>query len=253
MTRFLSIITFFCIYSTLSIIGFAQSSTPNTSSTHSVQDSKEEPNGPYWSIGAGLGFGSFQIDPLSSVSLGSRNIQSPIGAVLVERQITRQLHLLLRLVGSYTNRDEDRNETNYRSSEIIDKIFGVNAAAGFRWLFNPGGVVEFSGTVTIGALWHYEEGDEFNSIPNGETGIDEDVYLDFNTVTYSLGGTLGLVLERRLLESLYLRLESSFLGSYYGQKIHDYELPDGSRDSTKFKLFNIGMVFSPMIELRLLI
>ncbi len=228
-----------------------------------AEDKKDEGAATSWSIGAGVGFGYYRL-PYSSfgASAGQTgltglaggvsgiNVFSPFGVLLVERQLTKHLCLLFDVAGSYTTWDSDNSDpiVEYRSS----KSALVNATIGLRWIFNPSGIVEVSGIMSVGALWNYDNVEQ-QVASTDEYGELEYLKEDSHGHLYSGGLEFGLALERKLLDNLFLRFQSSVVCAYYGQGNYTTSVPEGSTGTQTSKRFDIALAFSPMIQLRLLI
>jgi hypothetical protein len=224
------------------------------SDTAFAQDVRQNAVDSSWSVGAGIGWSVYGDD--YAISRSRQNIiRSPSGVMLVERRLGKRLSLVFDLSAVYENFDEDQadpNDSGLRTLNSIENLFQGDASLGARWVFNPGGVVELSGIVAAVGLVELQQGDTLDIIQN-ENDQTEYVYLDFETITYSMGLALGLALEKKLLDNLFLRFESRFIKGYYGLSTTTSELQDGSDDTHEFKVFNTELVFTPTIQLRLLI
>jgi hypothetical protein len=123
---------------------------------------------------------------------------------------------------------------------------GVGLSIGWRRLFNPGGVVEVSAIGVLTGNWNFS--DFWGTSTTDQTTT---VYT-YSFYSYSFGLLVGLVLERKLLDNLYLRLESSL-----GQVSYNWSEYKGTNTSTQETSrsgsggLSAGLALSPAIQLRM--
>lgn len=203
-----------------------------------------------WSVGAGIGY-SFTPSwgaTASAGMAGRSSVQSPFGAVLLEKQLSRNLALLFDVYGGFADYDNDIGEDVWGS--LIDQSYHAGASAGIRWIFNPGGIVEISGIISASGLFSGSKSENIDSVQEGDAE-SERLILKGEDINYSVGLELGLALERKLLDNLYLRFQSSLLGGYWGVTDSTEETIDGPDEEFRRRLVSIGLAFTPMIQLRM--
>lgn len=216
----------------------------------------EDPDLP-WSIGAGIGLASYG-DPIVSpigMSLLSPLIYrtTPWGVMLVEKQLTHHVSWILDVRASVTyltSEDDSDTPDGEEASEEPQTSGAVGGATGMRWNFNPGGPVEVSGTVVAAGWWQGVEGIDHNWMTTSQGGIEK-VDLKYATNAFSVGLAFGLVLERKLLDNLFLRFESRLLNAYYTQVESSAQTLDADVTTDKDTRLSAGLAFSPAIQLRL--
>ncbi len=218
---------------------------------------------PAWSIGAGIGFGAYYYPTYGGIgtpgpaSEGSQGLgaagglggyvgdnwySSPNAHVMVEWQFADSLALLFQGGVSYS--DNDSSGGNYEYYNV-----GVSILAGLRWILNPGGAVEVSTYGAFSGSWSFGFSDiesDFEPPENLESWVVKN-----RSISYSLGFHIGLALERKLLDNLYLRLESSLVRVAYGYGENKQTFSDEERSTSNSKSFSTGLAFSPAIQLRL--
>ncbi|MCU0661897.1 MAG: hypothetical protein MUC50_06170 [Myxococcota bacterium] len=206
-----------------------------------------------WSVGAGIGlmlYGSPWGMESSLGGLSSSFSLSPFGTVLLEKQLSDQLALTFDVSGTYSHRNKSGEPEGGWYSMNFKHIYGANASVGIRWIFNPGGPVEVSGLASIAGIVTGGKG-EYRDSADGADAEDGYVVLDSEFTNYALGGNIGIAFERKLMDHLFLRLQTNLLAASWGSGTEQWEQADGSFRKEKDSLFNIGLAFAPAIQLRL--
>jgi hypothetical protein len=206
---------------------------------------------PKWSLGAGIGFGGSSsayclglgclggVPTLPPGGLGSiggyGGSWTPQGRILLERQLSRSLALMIDGSASYTSSESSTSDLSNTSSNL-----GVGL--GLRWLLNPDGAVEVSIAATLSGYWSTWD---YWLMDLSSSKLD--VY------SYTVSAGVGLVLERKLLDNLYLRLESNLVRLGYSWFEYKNTWVDTRVVSSKSSShsFNAGVALSPSIQLRL--
>jgi hypothetical protein len=209
---------------------------------------------PRWSIGAGIGLGGWslgygQLGCLASSSGGLSSSGSsvglgcgwsPQGSVLVEFQLSRRSALVFDGTFSYMKPV---------SSNLTDtSAKGGGLSLGWRQLLNPGGVIEISVVGVLAGDWHAL--DSGYQIINNED--DSTIVHRFHQYSYDVGVRVGLVLERKLIDNLYLRLESS-IGqmSYFWSESRYTSLDTQKVSRSGAGGLSVSLAISPAIQLRM--
>jgi len=222
---------------------------------------------PVWSVGAGIGFGVSYVYGMSGyggslggmvtdealAGLGSTTgygglgygclgcgFGMPQGMVLVERLLGESAALMLRVSAGTSDREYGTANLSWAYKRETTNL-GIDA--GLRWIFNPGGIVEVATYISLGGSWYWSE---YTSLGGSGDWWKSDGY------SYSIGLTAGLVLERELLDRLYLRLTSSLAGLSYSWSESKYTDSEGPEPKSNSNTITGGLVFSPAIQLRFL-
>jgi len=206
-----------------------------------------------WSVGAGIGLSVYsQYPPMSSMmgSGGYAGVPTPFGVVLLEKQLSEHLALTFDVSGSYSNLDRDSESEKHSFYNNLNYMYSASASAGVRWIFNPNGAVEVSGLVLVSGSIDGNDGEYSKYIDDGESEGGY-VTLDQESRSFYLGCDIGIAFERKLMDNLFLRFQTSVVKSHWGRHITDSELVDGTTDTNKSSIFNIGLSFVPAIQLRL--
>ncbi len=198
---------------------------------------KEEPN---WSVGAGFGFSVYSWGYVSSLDYPSGiqpAINAPLGNIFVERRLNRSFALLLQLQGSYLNREDAYSDTNQGQ---------LGLAAGARWILNPAGFVRLSFYSVVGGSWIFGK-TEIKGYTNYNSGAGYHSHVN----GYDIGLGVGFAAEMKLLDNLYLRLETlvaRFGYQYYKEDYHGYPY---EVNNAHYKSIYVLVAFSPTIQLRM--
>jgi len=205
--------------------------------------------GGLWSVGAGMGFSvyggwtsgtGYGLAGLVSSYYGYYNISmpsSPIGKLLVERRLGESWALMFQLSGSYT----DNGDSQRVSPELA---LSLSANLGTRWIINPGGAVEISPYVLLGGGMQ-----EMKEVLVGYKSDGAPVYSDPSGTVIGLG--VGLVLERKLIDNLFLRLESLVAEITYSHVEGSTLSTDDKVSNLAVNRFTADLAFTPSIQLRL--
>ena len=207
-----------------------------------------------WNLGAGISFlfpsmnfisgaGSLVgLAGLGSVGSLSPGVALPRFTLLIERRLTDRMFLMLNAGIGYSG---SQSQT---FSAISSRNFSLDATAGVRGIFNPGGVVEVSafGSVAV-AYTNYENRSIFQTTDSMGMSVQTPTTLRGNS--YTVGGLAGLALERELISGLALRLSSSILGFSYNGTSSSTTIQDNTTENES-RGGDVGLRFSPAIELR---
>jgi hypothetical protein len=150
----------------------------------------------------------------------------------LERRLSDTLWLTLGVSGSVSTVDDPVSLDN--GSTIATKALGAELSMGLRYIFNPRAAVEVSVFGGLALSW-----------------ADVDMKTDtqaWTNQTLSYGLVAGLALERRLLDNLSLRLQTTIGNVYYSSVESEIE---GTPGTTRFQQFRGGVALSPGIQLRL--
>lgn len=206
---------------------------------------------PAWNIGGGFTFftgglamlGSGQSGLVGSAgALGG--LSQPTMTLLLERRLNEYLFVTFQASAGYGASQDDKN------SEVFSHQLSLAGTIGLRRVINPRGIVEVSWFANLGLGYGNFESRVTGNLYNPTTGMFlPDALQIARGNSFSLGAVAGLTLERELVAGLALRLSSSVLGFSYGSGASSLSTPDSSSDG-KSHGFNLGLRFSPSIEIR---
>jgi hypothetical protein len=170
------------------------------------------PDESIWSAGAGISFGTYYLGGI--YALGEQvNVGSLDGLALggigpggvglgasafMERRLSDSLWFLFSARAGY-------GAANYQDSRDSSSTT-LGLELGLRWCLNPGGRIEISPWGTLGGDWQWVE-TEGTALSLLDTR--------WKSYSYGIGLQIGLALDLRLLDNLYLRLTSSLVGLRY--------------------------------------
>jgi hypothetical protein len=220
---------------------------------------------PGWSIGVGASFFSYQLISMSATqSLGSTSFRwAPSALLLVERRLGRNLYLLFNAQGAFTS-----SRLNEPGEETPSKTGRIGGDVGIRSVFNPGGLVEVSGMVTVGGGWQFSDAYRDEYVNGEDYGLEDDhVKLRTRSSGYFVDGVLGIAFERELIPRLCLRLATSIVAVEF-EKVRSrkqqiravdryVEEPPSplemeiETEKTSVQGVTVGLSFSPVVQLRL--
>lgn len=198
-----------------------------------------------WSLGAGVGYTGWVESPVGGGALAglgglgvlSNNATtSPLVGALVEYRSSPSWAWAFMLDGSYASSSQSgESSTDTR----------LQASVGGRYIFNPGGVVEVSGLVLL-----------FGSSRDSEREYrEDDTSSELTTDTSeSLGGglALGLVLERELMEQMWVRVGSQLARASYQRDTTTFnEATFGESSTDPTTTIRAGVAVVPSLALRL--
>jgi hypothetical protein len=204
-----------------------------------------------YSVGAGIGFVGYGDVQSGAASLGAYYggalpaavSRAPIGTTLLEYAVSSTWRLTAGINGSY----QRMVSGEHRVQNYPEKAWSVGGTVGVRRVLNPGGVVEVSPILVLGA---------YRAKMHGVTAHGTDV--DGLPIEFAredrqrgLDGRLGLVLEHGLLANLYLRMDVYFLRVGYSKNEVASIVPDGADRVDQRKDVSLGYGLSPSLSLRL--
>jgi hypothetical protein len=190
--------------------------------------------GSTWSLGGGIGLGRYSLGAVATAYpygvsfLAIGPSLSPAGDLFLERRVNESWALVANVMATY---DEARENGAIRSLST-----GLGVSAGARWILNPGGTVEVSPVATFDGRWSRADARD----PSWRTRV----------TSYSANLVLGLVLERELTDSLFLRLESPIVeaGYRWGDMASSW---DGVVDRSEIAGYGATLALAPSIQLRM--
>jgi len=191
-----------------------------------------QPSTDDWSIGAGFSIPGLTYSSVGYVGGLSAVTVAPSTSMALERRLSDTLWLTMGFSGSVSTLDDQASLDN--GATIVTDTLSTEVALGLRYLFNPRGAVELS---VFGGL----------SLAYGDSTWKSDSE-DWTNRTLSYGLVAGLALERRLMDNLYLRFQTTMGNVFYSSvetKI------DGTAGTTNTSQFRGGIALSPGIQLRL--
>jgi hypothetical protein len=212
-----------------------------------------------WSFGAGVGLLGYNlgsvVGPGAAGALGSLSGTTLLGVGLLERTLTPSLRLGLAASGGYSRRNTDSHDFDATPEGQLSQGF-YGGLLSLRWVLNPGDLVEVSTLVGLGGHGLRANSDT-HSRTTAADGSATEARSKVDSKNRGIDGRLGLVVEYRLLERLYLRLETHFasVGADHTSSSSHETSADGVRQSggqTSDTLFlNFG--FQPFLQLRVLL
>lgn len=189
-----------------------------------------------WSVGIGIGFGFYFLG-LTHITIFDT---TPAGRIMVERRMGDKFAILFMGSAWYS---EDETSDSSRDRKDIGNSKGFGASIGFRRIINPGGVVEVSFLLQAGG--ERNESDSTGERERWETSTRHKV------LSYAFGACLGLVLERKFTDWLALRFESILVRTSYTVSEVDQRHSDGDTYKPRSESFQVGLAFTPSIQLRM--
>jgi hypothetical protein len=219
---------------------------------------EEDSDKPLWSVGVGIGFGnvysrsfgsSSSLADMATTSTGDIfgcGIVQPVfiedhddthGQIFVERRLSERSAILMKLTITYSEWDSNRftaPKAGWRK--------GIGAHLGYRWVFNPGGWIEFSVSMLIGGDWYW---DDWSYRVPGLSGPE------FKQYKYVIGTGIGVALEKELLKNFYLRFESLLLSFSYTRVEARQEYLGVDEMFEHGNKLGGGLTLNPSIQLRL--
>ena len=184
---------------------------------------------------------------MSGLNYGST--VSPFGVVLVEKQVSDHLALTFGASGHYRNYSLDDNDRDQNYFEP-DHSYYADASVGVRWIFNPSGPVEVSGTASIAGVIAGNKG-KYLQYMDDENLEQNYAQVDHEERIYGLGCEIGIAFERKLMDNLFLRFQTALVQAHVGKEIDKYKQTDGTNDTVEGRSVNVGFAFTPSIQLRL--
>lgn len=189
-----------------------------------------------WSVGLGVGFG-FCFLGLSQIMLTDT---TPSGRIMVERRMGDKFAVLF-LGSAWYSEGESSDAIGDRKDVGHSKGFG--ASIGFRRIINPGSLVEVSFLLQVGG--ERNESDSTGERDGWETS-SRSVKL-----SYALGAGLGLVLEHKFTDWLALRFESMLARTSFTVSEEERRDGDGDTAAPRNESFQVGLTFTPSLQLRM--
>ncbi|MFT3925773.1 MAG: hypothetical protein QM778_24740 [Myxococcales bacterium] len=207
-----------------------------------------------FSVGAGVGFGGLGevYNATSGRYAGSR---TPIGSSLFEVAASPRWRVVLGIAGTYDKRLTESN--NSPNTVTVDggvvrdgpeSTWMLSGSAGVRCVLNPGGVVEVSPLLTLGAHKTMSKG--IPSTTYSSAGqASEPTTVD--AVSKGYDARLGLVLEHALLPNLYLRFETYFARASYLRTASRQNGSSAPENCNCRRDLSVGYGLSPFLQVRL--
>jgi hypothetical protein len=219
-------------------------------------------DGSGWSLGMGLGFGGFGWGtranwdtwlagqaPVTTAqgyagTVSATWYTAPEMSLLVERSLADRLALMLRLSAQYADVSGNNGISQFEYEQDSTR---VGAGLGLRYLFNPGGLVEVSAYFTFQGIWQWGK---VKSIVQDDAGSTVRNSHDFDG--YLLEAQAGLVLERELIDSLFLRFATPLIAADYHHTSSELSLLEGVASyPVTNNGFSAGLRIEPQLQLRL--
>ena len=199
-----------------------------------------------WSIGAGVG-----VDLMSRMSgdamyLSSLYRKVPTAGLVLERRLSKDIFFLFDVKGGYSKYKYNEN-THDTYGNNPEKHWNIDVAAGARYVFNQGRLVELSGFFLVGFQKTTTLTNERRR-NNDEDSAERYLFYDASHRSVGSGITIGFALERELIERLVLRFESSVAQLRWSNFRQDSDAPDdGAAEGTEL---SFGLAIVPMLALR---
>lgn len=199
-----------------------------------------------WQVGTGIGFNytiglagiGSQVPVTSLAGLAG----PPSVTVLVERRLGERTFLSFQGGLGYS---VSQSETTAASG----KFLSVQGQLGVRRVLNPGSLIEVSCFGNASVAWVSGVSRQPGAAIDPNTGMSTSDLTDLSTHTLNLNAFAGLTFERELVDGLALRFSSSVLGLGYALGGTSTVNPFVNT-STESHGFNVGLHFSPTLELR---
>ncbi len=202
---------------------------------HAAEESGASPPQPAagdWSLGVGILVPGLTYSPIGYVGMLSAYTTAPSTSMALERRLSDTLWLTLGFSGNISSVDDPVSLDN--GATIVSDALGAEVALGLRYLFNPRGAVEVSVFGGLSLSW-----------------ADVDMKTDseeWTNRTLSCGLVAGLSLERRLLDNLSLRLQTTIGNVYYSSVESEI---GGTPGTTRISQLRGGIALTPGLQLRL--
>lgn len=230
----------------LPLAAFAQTSTPEPAVA--IAAPAASATGAAWSIGTGVGFGSFfSTSPayLSTSINGLYISPQPVPAAVasVERRLSGRTWLVIGAEGSFSHDRQDvpAGGTGFRKTDL----YGLGVSAGIRrFLTRASAPVDVSVDVTASAGANRWKGDAaYRDYANGGAIADA----SFDASSWRTGATFGLAVDRELTGALSVRVSTPIVGAWYEKtKTEVTGQPTIDREE-----LGAGLSIAPRLELRL--
>ncbi len=199
---------------------------------------------PSWSLGAGVQFGGI-LASSSPLIIGNTFVVSvpstPSPVVSLERRVGERTWLAVGLAGSFESLTGDRISPALTISSV--RTAGIALSTGLRFpVTRPAAPVEVS-LLALGELGYSTWRIAYSPAIASAT---DDVY------AVSAGASLGLAVERELLDRLAVRIATSLLRASWSYA-HDAGIanPLTFAPATHVNSFSVGVNLVPLLELRL--
>jgi hypothetical protein len=230
----------------LPFAAFAQTPTPETAVAPVA--TRATSAAPGWSIGAGVGFGSFFSTSPTYVSSSINGLYispQPVPAAVasVERRLSGRTWLVIGADGSFSHDRQDvpADSTGFRKTDM----YGLGVSAGIRrFLTRAGAPVDVSVDVTASAgANRWKGGAAYRDYTNGGAIADA----SFDASGWRTGATFGLAVDRELTGALSVRVATPIVGAWYGKTRTEVTgQPTLDREE-----LGAGLRIAPRLELRL--
>jgi len=222
-----------CVAVSLSVLALAARAEAPTATP--------DPARPSWSLGGGVTL--FQVTTTASVTFPQRNpVQgSPVTAVAsLERRVGDRTWLVLGVAGAFSRvRPGDEAAqvpTTTQDQRLVDVMAGIR-----RVVTREHAPVELSiVALAEGGGGKAEQTTDFNAFAQPASSVTQSLLV--------LGGSLGIAVERELLESLAVRLATTFAQVQWTRVRTSVS---GLPTATTTTALGAGVSFAPRLELRL--
>ncbi|MGI5864287.1 MAG: hypothetical protein ACOX6T_19845 [Myxococcales bacterium] len=199
---------------------------------------------PLWSIGTGVS--------LFNTRLGLGQLSSTVSVPVTlglsaERRIAPQLWLALQLDGGYQSTSSEEPASGGATTTRDESASLLSAAVGGRYVFNPGGVVEVSGVLSVGVAYLSDTDERSNQVLGSTVSTTtEGSDLAFRT-------NIGVAFERQLGKNLALRFATTIVHLTYVSSTSETSNSANSSVVVKDEESSIlaGFSFQPQIGLLL--
>lgn len=214
-----------------------------------------------FSFGAGLGLVGYGLQGGSLGGAGFANGiltgqsgVTPVGTALVEIACIRALRISLGANASYLRRDiDDGFASAGNAGPAKTTSFGVGL--GPRWVFNPGGVVEISTLLTLGAHRYTSEARTGSTVTSNVGGESLFRVQTTDSSGFGIDARAGIVLEYELMKRLSLRFDNQLVRAGYDwYRTRIGSTTEGEQDiATKTSSTQVSVDFgwAPFLMLRL--
>jgi hypothetical protein len=193
------------------------------------------------------GVGSGLISPFAFLS---QPANAPSLLVMAERRLGSHWYLMFNGGAGYSFSQSDTDGDVSSVSGFVNQgqSWRVDLAAGPRFLYNPGGLVELSSYALLsGGINGGSGAAAGSSILAGSNLV---LVEDDSRMGYHVAGAMGFAVEPRLVHNISLRLSVEALEVGYGSATRTITLSDDSSETTTTQSFQVGATLRPTLGVR---